>query len=120
MRQRAGQETVKSPQGEDHRGGAAKDYESQKHRISKLSADLAALKTTNGPGGRCEDRERAVEPAAGKTCPSKAAGAPVAVNGSPRDGKSLFERASMEMHRRLNAVSELFVDESKVFTSKRP
>lgn len=144
VRQKAGEETARagseSAQGEDRLGGAVAvnsrsvtdDFEQQKHRISKLSVDLQAAMqaASNGaPGGRCKKKrvaERAVD--VGPCRPLK-----IGKNGGEQqptgddddaqrptnDGRSLFERASVEMHRRLNAVSELFCDESKVSTSKK-
>jgi len=117
-RQSAGQESIRLT--DDVHGDVLKK-DDQKHRITKLSADLAVLKMANSKNNK---NRKCIEPTKypSKTVDSsldKVSLCKKQTSDKPNDINSLFEKASMEVKRRVNVASERFDDECKVFTPKK-
>lgn len=91
----------------------------KKHRVSKLSTDLAVLKMASNSKGH---KSRKCAGAAVNRGPATDDGGGDDDDddpGQPNDANSLFDKASMDVTRRFNAVNELFVDECKVFSPNK-
>lgn len=121
VRQIAGQGSIlltEDRRGNSGSGGGVKKNDSKRHRVSKLSTDLAVLKMASNSKGHKS-----------RKCTTAAVNRGLAPDdgnddddddpGQANDANSLFDKASMDVTRRFNAVNELFVDECKVFSPNK-